>query len=109
MMRVKAAFGVAAAISAGAALFSQIGFADAATARAKAEAAMLAACKQEYRDVVQGKSLDEIDRWAEASENGQDAAAFKRSRCFKTHEKWEKLAQKNEWAPDQKRQPATQH
>ena len=64
----------------------------------KAEASMLKACGKEFPEQVKNWSLDQVDQWAEAKENGSDSATFKKSKCFARHEAWEKLAQKNEWA-----------
>ena len=77
-----------------------------------AEIVMLHACQREFPSIVAGKSLDDVDRWAEAQENSQNPTQFKRSRCFATHEIWEKLAQRNEWAVtnipgDRTRMPAS--
>jgi hypothetical protein len=69
------------------------------TAKAtKAEKIMLKVCKKEFPDNVAGKSLDDVDHWAEGQENAANPTEFKKSQCYATHEVWEKMAQRNEWA-----------
>lgn len=64
----------------------------------QAQNKMIATCQQEYPDQAKNMTLDQLDSWAEAEEHSTRAAEFKKSACFKSHEKWEKLAQRNEWA-----------
>lgn len=45
---------------------------------------LLKACKKECPDAKDAKSVEEC---AEAKEKGPDAAAFKKSACYKAHEK----------------------
>jgi hypothetical protein len=76
--------------------------------RKSLEAAMIKVCRKEFPDVVKKMNVDELDHWAEASETADGWQRFKKSRCFATHEKWEKLAERNEWSPESRnRMPAS--
>ena len=65
-----------------------------------AESAMMRNCLKEFEGAVAGKSVDQVDDWAEAQENAAPkiSTVFKSTQCYAIHEVWEKLAHRNEWA-----------
>jgi hypothetical protein len=74
---------------------------------------MLQNCKKEFPEEVPGMSINSVDHWAEAQERAatEISTPFEKTKCFATHETWEKLVQRNEWAAnettDSTRQPAS--
>ena len=61
----------------------------------QAKVATVTECQKKY-DAVKGKSADEVMEWVETEERGANAKAFKKSKCYALHEKWEGLSDKHE-------------
>ena len=60
-------------------------------------------CKKEYPKELKGKSFQELADWVEKEEKGPNAEAFKKSKCYMAHEKWESASGKsNEGAEHEK-------
>lgn len=74
----------------------------------QAQKSMITICQKEYPTVAQNITIDQLDVWAEAQEHSTRAAQFRKTQCFKAHEAWERLAQRNEWNRKKaKRMPAS--
>src|SRR5690348_9313226 len=57
----------------------------------KAVNAMMSACQKEYPVQLKSKGVTEVVQWAEEQEEGPNADAFRKTRCYAKHEKWESV------------------
>ena len=60
------------------------------------ESSIKSACKKEYSSDVKGKNFSQLMEWIETKEHSADSSAFKKSRCYSLHEKWEGQTGHNE-------------